>query len=215
MRRLSWKKRWVSFDSECSGTCLEDRLIALDTVYFEDGVPVPGSRKTVWLNPGSVWEARANTVDPARPRAKWDLTNKPTFAVVADEILRMLDYPTLVGYYVDFEFAFLAREFDLIGRSREWAEFLGTRLVLDTQALHLFRRPNEASSPQQDEVAKRWGVPDKRYGGIDGEVSGRILAAMKDLFPSSTEEMASIQRRANLLKRPLRLKSWGQPTSVR
>lgn len=185
-----WANRFVSFDTETTGTDEHARILEFGAVLWEKGEI--SRRWDMYLNPGAIDLSKpdvkeALTVNGIDPES---LVGAPTFVQACKEIMGILAQADVrVAHASRFDSRMVRQEFErgVQEGKLKWEDAGSSdrkRVLLDTQALDLYLNPLQCSRSLKS-TAARWGVSgwqEHRACG-DAEAAGRIFLAMAPKLP--------------------------------
>lgn len=166
--------REVIFDTETTGLDPKtgDRMVEIGCVEMIDRVET-GESYHAYYNPERDMPAAAEAVHGLSADF---LSGKPLFSETADELLEFLGDAPLVAHNANFDFGFLNKELELIGR-----ETISMDRMVDTVAIARKKHPGAKLS--LDALCTRYGVDRShrvKHGALlDAELLAQVYVELK------------------------------------
>jgi DNA polymerase-3 subunit epsilon len=166
--------RRVFLDTETTGFDFKagDRLIEVGAVEVIDRRPT-GRQMHHLINPGRAIPADATAIHGIRDE---DVTGKPAFEKVADEIIEFVKDSELCMHNAGFDVGFLDAELERIGRPR----LSSVCRIVDTLRMAKENAPGKRAS--LDALCERYGVDNRSrtvHGALlDADLLARVWIAM-------------------------------------
>lgn len=159
--------REIVLDTETTGLdpLRGDRVVEIGCVELLNRIPT-GSSYHIYINPERDMPEEAFRVHGLSSEF---LSDKPTFATVADEFLAYIDEDALVIHNAQFDIGFLNAELKRAGKPD-----IGYHRVVDT--LMLARRKNAGGSNSLDALCVRYGIDNSRRTKHGALLDSEILA---------------------------------------
>jgi DNA polymerase-3 subunit epsilon len=159
--------REIVLDTETTGTDIAagDRIVEIGAVELINQIPT-GRSFHKYVNPQRPMSQGAYAVHGLSDAF---LSDKPTFAAVADELHEFLGDARLVIHNAAFDVGFLNAEYGKIGRPA-----LGMGRVLDT--LSMARRKHPGAPASLDALCARYGIDNSRRTKHGALLDAEILA---------------------------------------
>lgn len=159
--------REIVLDTETTGTDIAagDRIVEIGAIELINQIPT-GRSFHKYVNPQRSMSQGAYAVHGLSDAF---LSDKPTFAAVADELHEFLGDARLVIHNAAFDIGFLNAEYGKIGRPA-----LGMGRVLDT--LSMARRKHPGAPASLDALCARYGIDNSRRTKHGALLDAEILA---------------------------------------
>lgn len=140
-------RRELVFDTETTGLSNSDKIVEFSLLELIDGIKT-GRRLHYFLNPKIKISKRASEIHGITNEK---LVDAPTFADVAEDMIRFIGHGTLIAHNAKFDQRMLNNELESIG----WAPYPDDRFI-DTLDIARFLYPDKKNN--QDALCARFNV---------------------------------------------------------
>jgi DNA polymerase III epsilon subunit-like protein len=194
---MTWKKKWLSIDTDITGLSQTDRIITLAGVEFDSGQRKGSNIE--FFNPGEEYIERAHPATFIVNRVtKNEVLKLRDFRDRIDDVKEMLSASNIwVGHNIWFDVERLQYEFLLAGE--DFATFTKDVTFVDTRILSgLVLRVRHRQMLGLRQTAISWEVPIQSQAStlMDAMTSGSILAKMAPFLPDDIESLQATQKMA-------------------
>lgn len=161
----------------------QDRVIEIGVVHMQGGEVQDVYQSLV--NPQRDLPPEVVNITGIQPE---QLTDAPTFDLIAADVARMLEGRAFVAYNLAFDRAFVKGELERAGLAFVDTVFLDPLIFV--RELHR----NEGSK-RLGAVAERLGIPldDAHRAAADAEAAGRVLYALAEKLPRGLQDLLLLQ----------------------